>query len=149
MPRINIAINQAGDTIVEVLASIAIIGVALAGGYALSSHSLRTGIDANRRSAALSLAQGQVEFLKNSVAEGNTGLYTGDGGPFCINDADGNRMTGSNCVSLSGTPYDIAITYDNGSKVFTVMPSWERLGGDVRGETVLYYKLPDVFPDNP
>jgi prepilin-type N-terminal cleavage/methylation domain-containing protein len=136
--------RQSGDTMIEVLAAIAIIGVALAGGYALSSHSLRTGVDASQRSTALSLAQGQVEFLKNALVTKTTGTYTSASQPFCINDATGQVLTPTDCRNHY-SPYDIAITYDGATKVFRIKPSWSSLStGDVN-ELSLYYKFPETF----
>lgn len=139
--------NQKGDTIVEVLASIAVVGVALAGGYALSSHSLRTGIDASRRSEALSLAQGQVEFLKNAVINNSTAQYTDNATiDFCINSTTGAKLTGAPCSNLNGTTYAVSIVYSGDpDKTFTIEPTWESFGSNEPGRMRLYYKLPDNF----
>lgn len=137
--------NQSGDTIVEVLISIAVVGLALAGGYALSNHSLRTGIDSAQRNAAVLAADGQVEFLKNAVASNNTAQYTiNPGTPFCINFNNGNREeNAANCRNLFG--YDMAITYSGTTKVFTIIPDWSIIRNNQESRAMLYYKLPDSF----
>ncbi len=56
--------NRAGDTLVEVLISIAIVSVVVTGAYALASRSLHQGITASEHSQALKLAEGQLESLK-------------------------------------------------------------------------------------
>jgi len=140
--------SQRGDTLVEVLASIAVIGVALAGGYALASHALRTGIDATQRSTALSLAQGQIEFLKNANINKTTdpatiASYTPtDGQSFCINDTTAAKTSGVGC---DFGQYTIAITYNDATKIFTIEPSWDRSSSIGRDEMTLYYKLPNIF----
>lgn len=56
--------NYRGDTIVEVLISIAIVGAVLTGAYALASHSLQEGISSAERTAATKIIEDQVEGLK-------------------------------------------------------------------------------------
>lgn len=82
-----------GDTIVEVLISIAIVGAALTGGYSLASHSLQEGISASERTAALKMAESQVEALKfrhnvynsqNNLAAWNTTFGTGAPLNWCL-----------------------------------------------------------------
>ncbi len=52
-----------GDTIVEVLICIAIVGAVILGAYSLASHSLQEGISASEHTEAQKLAEGQVEAL--------------------------------------------------------------------------------------
>jgi type II secretory pathway pseudopilin PulG len=54
-----------GDTIVEVLMCIAIVGAVIAGAYALASRSLAEGVSASEHSQAIKLAEGQLEALKS------------------------------------------------------------------------------------
>jgi type II secretory pathway pseudopilin PulG len=54
-----------GDTIVEVLMSIVIVGAVIAGAYALASRSLAEGVSASEHSQAIKLAEAQVEALKS------------------------------------------------------------------------------------
>ncbi len=56
-------IKQAGDTIVEVLLAIAILGVILAGAYVTANRSLNSEHDAQEHSQALTIAQAQIEDL--------------------------------------------------------------------------------------
>jgi type II secretory pathway pseudopilin PulG len=57
--------SNAGDTIVEVLLSIAIVGSVIAGAYALASRSLAEGVSASEHSQAIKLAEAQIEALKS------------------------------------------------------------------------------------
>lgn len=74
-----------GDTIIEVLISIAIVGLVIAGAYALASRSLQQGITASERTEALKLAEGQIEHLKlrHRVAWTNN-FYDTDNNNFCL-----------------------------------------------------------------
>jgi type II secretory pathway pseudopilin PulG len=56
--------NSFGDTIIEVLLCISIVGLAVAGSYALASRSLRTGVLATERTQANKRAEAQIEALK-------------------------------------------------------------------------------------
>ncbi|HEX5395388.1 MAG TPA: hypothetical protein VFW52_03510 [Candidatus Saccharimonadales bacterium] len=147
--------NQLGDTIVEVMAAITIIGLALGTAYALSNRSYKTGQSTVERSQALALAQGQVEFLKNLGLNGEidnllTTSNYGNGGKFCFRDDTGavvSAGTGSYCYpygqSDNKSLYNIDISYCGGGgcspNVFTVTASWEALGGR-QNQLMVYYK---------
>ncbi len=60
-------LNKAGDTIIEVMIALAIMGSTLAGAYYLSNYSLNTILEAHFRSDALFIAQSQLEQLKSQV----------------------------------------------------------------------------------
>jgi type II secretory pathway pseudopilin PulG len=59
------SIRSNGDTIIEVLMSIAIVGAVIAGAYALASRSLAEGVSASEHSQAIKMAEAQVEALKS------------------------------------------------------------------------------------
>jgi type II secretory pathway pseudopilin PulG len=61
-----------GDTIVEVLMSIAIVGAVIAGAYALASRSLAEGVSASEHSQAIKMAESQVEALKSRSKDSRT-----------------------------------------------------------------------------
>src|SRR5581483_6513732 len=61
--------NIRGDTIVEVMVSIVVLGLVLGTAYSLSNKSLKTGTQANQRSQALSVASSQIERLKAQFVE--------------------------------------------------------------------------------
>lgn len=82
--------KQKGDTLVEVLISIAIVGGVLMGAYALASRSLQSGISAAEHSEAIQLAQGQVERLKYRERLSSQDVwnnFTIQNGHFCLDDA--------------------------------------------------------------
>src|SRR5579859_5049906 len=58
-----------GDTIVEVMVSVVVLGLVLGTAYSLSNKSLKTGTQANQRSQALSVASSQIERLKAQFVE--------------------------------------------------------------------------------
>jgi len=84
--RTTINRRQAGDTIVEVLVALLVVGIALVAAYGISSRSLRASRSAQERGEALKLVEGQVEKLKGIAVSDNTqGIFDG-GETFCIAD---------------------------------------------------------------
>jgi type II secretory pathway pseudopilin PulG len=97
--RLNVAkYNKRGDTIIEVLMSIAIVGAVIAGAYALASRSLAEGISASEHSTAIKMAETQVETLKsrqkdaiNDLTKWDTNYgaaaFAGNNTNFCLDDS--------------------------------------------------------------
>ncbi len=56
--------NQSGETIVEVLISLSILGLVLGAGYASASDSIQTAQDTQERIEASQLARGMIESIK-------------------------------------------------------------------------------------
>src|SRR3990167_4326737 len=125
-------LKQRGDTIVEVMAAIAIMGLALGAAFALSNRSFHTAQNTEERTEALALAQGQIEFLRNAGLNNTIGsliaAYPNSTHPFCFIDGGanaGNAVAADNdyCTTYGpdnppnpgALPYDISITYCDGS----------------------------------
>src|SRR3989344_4421775 len=66
MKRLKISLYSRGDPIIEVLLSIAILGLVLAGAYALANRNLSSGVSAGWRDQALTSAQSQIEHIINA-----------------------------------------------------------------------------------
>ena len=71
--RMALAVNQAGDTIIEVMIALLIMAVVLTGAFVTANSSLRNDNAAEQHSVALNLAQTQLEDIR---AAGS--LRTGD-----------------------------------------------------------------------
>ncbi len=139
--------SQRGDTIVEVLISVAILALALAISYSLANRSLRTGLSANARAEATAIAQGQVEMLKsarytNPATFDSTFRITA---PFCITqDNPLSASSSSSCTNI-GNGYSSEIRYNDTTQVYSVTVSWDtfnagRAGG--RDTLTVNYRLP-------
>src|SRR5579884_510899 len=78
--------NHRGDTIIEVILAIAVIGLALSVAYVSVGHSLQIGTDAGNRQRATGLAQQQIERIKYSLSSSfnDTSQFAAQTGPFCI-----------------------------------------------------------------
>lgn len=136
--------NQTGDTIVEVMASIAVLGMALGAAYGLSNRSFNTAVHTRDRIEAMALAEGQVEFLKDIGLKGQIATFN-KSGTFCFDDNNGARST--NCVNYKGSIYTLGITYCSGvgcspANVFTVTATWISGGGGDNKQLTLFYKPP-------
>ena len=82
---INIDRSQAGDTIVEVLISIAVVSVVLAGAFVVTNRSLQATRSSQERSIALKLAESQLEQIKGlSVSNPSLIFNASTTSPFCL-----------------------------------------------------------------
>lgn len=142
--------SQTGDTIIEVLISICILSVILAGSYVVANHSLQTGIDAAQRSEALALAQKQVEYIKyaanDSTAPTNllSAYEPSTNAPFCIVGTDPlNTPIQSTPCQVGVVPYKISTSYTN--PAFTITINWDAVSGHGQSQMILYYKLPGSY----
>ena len=159
-----------GDTIVEVLICLAILGFIMTLAYSVSTRSLQNIRRAQERIEALKIAEGQLELLK-TIQKNSSGNFTGIAAyvadtPFCI------TTTGSNpspvtfnapidawdpeisnvtefkypagCKDLGpGGLYNVAIVSPNNSDggTFTVYVRWFKLGGGTAEQLTLEYVL--------
>jgi type II secretory pathway pseudopilin PulG len=146
--------SQTGDTIVEVMLAIAVIGMVLGASYATATRALRTGRFAQEQTEALKLAESQVEQLKYiaslDIVPGTANdIFNGSAGQneFCIRDdnsfskvrlADTANYT-SFCRGRSGL-YDILIRYTSATGLFHVTVEWDRIG-TTRGNVQVSYRL--------
>lgn len=72
-----IRLNSRGDTIIEVLLAISILGFVVVGIFATTSEAQKVGLDSQERSVATRLAEEQIELLKSvnsNKNEANAGI---------------------------------------------------------------------------
>lgn len=74
---------QAGDTIVEVLICIAILGGTLGGAYAIANQNTRINLGNQDRLSATKVAESQLELLKGYASQSPTRAIDIDG-TFCM-----------------------------------------------------------------
>ncbi|HSW65906.1 MAG TPA: hypothetical protein VLI54_02105 [Bacillota bacterium] len=149
--------SERGDTIVEVLISIAVVTMVLGGAYVTTNRSLLNTRGAQERGTALKLAESQLEQLKSVIAVTPQKIFGGGGVTppvhFCIVGGvtvyDSTVAPGNaNCkVDVNGTPagagvqpaYTISITRTGNS--FTIDESWQNVGGKVTDQLQLTYRI--------
>lgn len=158
-------LNQAGDTIVEVLLVTAVLGLVLAGSYAIASRSLKGMRQAQERGEALKLAEGQIESIKTAVAAGTNGVLESGSNLFCLNlpaDQNPHPFTGAQSVTqpiasddFSRYPaacrkglYHIAVEQNlvDARGNYVVYVRWDGLNG-LRQEVVMRHRLAPVEDD--
>ncbi|MDB5163796.1 MAG: hypothetical protein JWS12_414 [Candidatus Saccharibacteria bacterium] len=163
-------LNQLGDTIIEVLICLAILGASLGTAYALSTRSLNGNRASQERGEALKLAQTQIEELRayasntanaatwssaTGVAQtGHSYCMTNSGGvavaaataqvnPVAESDTFPSTAYNSACSNLNGL-YNVSISYYSAEPdVFVVRVRWPALGGSGHkvDELIQYYRL--------
>lgn len=121
---------QRGDTIVEVMIVLAVVGLALGLSYSTANRSLIGTRTAEENSQATALLQGQVEDLRSLANSQTQNIFTP--GPFCINSSD-NVVTGGSCKNLAQLyKGNIQITYVNTATnpdTFTLVATWPDASG--------------------
>jgi prepilin-type N-terminal cleavage/methylation domain-containing protein len=125
---------ERGDTLVEVLISMAIIAAILGGAFVTTNDS-RLGIDDSREHAAgLLLAQNQLEFLRTIASTDSSSLSSAPA-QFCIfNQNQIVNASSSNCsVDSTGTPattqpvYNLSVSLDSSTNIYTASVAWPSL----------------------
>lgn len=77
--------NQRGDTILEVLISVAVLSLVLSSTFALANKNSQANRQAAERGEAQKIAQSEMEKLKVYLATGGS-VEPGPGDYFCMND---------------------------------------------------------------
>lgn len=133
-----------GDTIVEVLISIAIVSVVLTGAFVAARRSLATTQRSQERGEATKLVEEQLERLKSAALKtgANEGIFAPVlSQPFCLN-ASASVVTGGGCVVGPEARYTARVTRGTGSdaNTFTVGVVWEKLGGGQQEQISAVYR---------
>ena len=76
MRAVNKRTNQKGDTIVEVMLAIAVVGMVLGASYSIANRALQTGRFAQEQTEALKVAESELELLKYKASQFKSGDST-------------------------------------------------------------------------
>lgn len=148
-------INQSGDTIVEVLISLAVISSVLVGAFIVSQKSTQAVQSSQEHAEMTQILQGQIELVRaNALTQSNdsAGVFGSGSTYFCVNSAqaivtmpslgspDGSGYE-TGCKDIQGR-YNVAVTYNSTSKVFTFIGTWDRIGGGSNQEQMSYRIYP-------
>lgn len=161
-------LTQTGDTIVEVLIALAILGSAFGISYATANQGLSSARNSEEHSQALQYINKQLELLRSAAQNADANTPTGifkqtvafcltESAPVAVvpftsgytpgNDATANvQATGSGkypaACSVNGL-YNYAITYTKGANqdVYKVYVSWQGIGTFGAQQETLSYKL--------
>lgn len=94
--------NEAGDTIVEVLIAVTVIGLSIGLAYGVANRSLKTARQSQERTEAVKLAEGQTEQLKalSYRDDASDGGIFNTGQTYCLQNGSKIPSGGLNIGSL-------------------------------------------------
>lgn len=153
-------LTQRGDTIVEVLIAIILVGIILGGAFVTVNKSLQSERTAEERSEALELAQGQIESLLGSnlpstafctiggtvyaeasistlATAANYSNYTGPAANCIVNNA------GQSAPPANQEPayYHVSVIPNLPSVgIYSAQVYWDRIGGGSQNSVRLLYE---------
>ena len=134
--------NELGDTIIEVMIVLSILGLALSISYATANRSLLNTRQAQENSTATELAQSEIESLIPLAGKPSTDPNYIYGPPttFCI--VSGSVSTSAAACSNIDIYYNIAITRtDMVNDTFKVVITWNDVTGQGTDGVTLEYRL--------
>jgi Tfp pilus assembly protein PilV len=128
-------LGKSGDTIVEVLLAVAIVSTVLAGAYVATSRSLANSRQAQERSEAVKLVEGQLERLKAAFTADPASFATGSA--FCLDDTPA-RITAGSPICTQGR---YVLSVERNGNNFTARANWEKFAGGAPEEVRIVYRL--------
>lgn len=148
--------NAHGDTIVEVLIAMAVASAVIGSSYVVVNRTLANARQAQEHSAALEIANEQIERISNFVVSPADRAEVLSVSYHCASKTDGSLITQTtlNASTLddeskyntaclrSDLPqrYRTAFAYNTTTDVFTVTVTWAAATGNGNDRTTLLYK---------
>lgn len=129
-----------GDTIVEVMIVLAVLGLAIGISYATANRSLRNARQAQENSQATLLVQSQIEALRTLATAGNPQNIF-QTGPYCLSQASPYTIQYGNNCQRGTVPYTLSITYAAPAKTFTATATWPDVLGRGNDTITTVYRL--------
>ena len=142
------SLGQAGDTIVEVLISIAVVSLILGGAYVTTNRSLLATRSAEEQGNAFKLVESQLELIRAMIATpGGSQTLTTAPASFCITSTTTVAASASAACKMnaSGSPsttepvFNLAIT--KSGDVFTVRNTWAAVDGKGNDSVQMTYRV--------
>ncbi len=104
-------LGQRGDTIVEVMVVLAVLGLALSISYATANRGLQQSRNAQEHSQALGIINSQIELLRNVFAEQAGGSLPA--GAFCLAPPTATQTVNATTLGTGATGFKNALATDN------------------------------------
>lgn len=136
--------NLKGDTIVEVMIAIVILGAALGTVFAVSGSSQKQTQVNHERTQAQLLANDTADQIVRDYNSKDISLesyVSGLANNFCFEQNTANVNTTPPCVYNTGPDYEVTIQKDSGNRVFLITVEWDSLIGSTRDRVQLYYGI--------
>lgn len=140
-------LKQQGETIVEVLIAVAVIGMTLGGAFVTTNRNIQASRNTEERSAALKIAESQIEQLKTLATNNPTKIFVDAlPGEFCLNAGEVFASTNSRCkVDLKGNAVTATPQYEirasKSGNNFAVRVNWDQVGRTNQGNVRMVYRL--------
>ncbi|HEY5152731.1 MAG TPA: type II secretion system protein [Candidatus Saccharimonadales bacterium] len=141
-------LNRAGDTIVEVMVVLAILGLAISISYATANRSLLNARQAQENSEATELIQSQIEALRTLTSVTDVpNIFNPALQNYCLvptgvaPNIKYTNASGASC-NMGSVPYQINITYSTApTDTFTVTATWPDVLGEGNDTVTTIYRL--------
>ncbi len=143
--------RERGDTIVEVLISIAVVSLILGGAYVTTNRSLQNTRASEERGNALKLVESQIEQLKGMIAQNSSAVFGGTApASFCMSGTTvplPSSATAACMVDSSGSPVGAAVqpqyrlSITRSVNTFTVTNQWTNVGGRGNDQVTMTYRV--------
>ena len=133
-----------GDTIVEVLVVLTVLGLAISISYATANRSLLDARQAQENSQGTELAQAQIEALRTLTQVGDTPDIFTQPGAFCLSQTPPYTIPASCNISGGAFNYAMAVVYTNTAAspdTFTVTVTWPDVEGQGNDTVTLVYRI--------
>lgn len=147
-----------GDTIIEVMLAMSVIGIVLGAAFGIANRSISAGQDAQERTEALKIAETQLEIFRSQFSESQALRDRTDINAFCFE-----LRTGAPLIQDDESEACQNISPDGGKGLYsvkivppaaidttgsyTVEVRWQRLNATAQENSenvlILYYKLSD------
>jgi type II secretory pathway pseudopilin PulG len=138
--------TERGDTIVEVLISIAIVSLILGGAFVATNRSLVSTRDAQERSDGLKLVESQLEQLKNIAATDPDEIFGSAPAAYCISSSAAIVSTDNLCkvnaagVYVAGATPRYNLSISRVGNIFTISNTWDGVTGQT-AKVQMKYRL--------
>ncbi len=149
--------KQRGDTIIEVLLAMAVLGMVLGTSFGIVNRSLATGRDAQERSEATKLAESQLEKLKTASSDPNNKFFDdsvmAESKIYCITDTlavvtntdtdpmpENGDLESYNSGCMTGPDGRYRMSIVRSGNIFTVRTRWNSIRGEQLNEAKVTYR---------
>ena len=146
-------LNIRGDTLIEVLVAITVLGTVIATTYSLSSRASRIGQASQERAEAVKLMEQQSELVRTVIKDlayinlrddvqstQDKCLYFGDTGAVEVSRPENFNQQ---CVNYGGSRYTITLQY-RGNDTYEVLANWEGAGDENEQRGNLVFRLREI-----
>lgn len=137
---------QSGDTIVEVMLAIAIIGSVIISAFVTTNKNLQSTQDSQERGQAVQLVQAQIESIHaNNGLTASFNCFDSAGMPKSNGPVNNNpcvvKSDGAMNTTGAQPSYTLKVVSSGLPLTYTITASWESIKGTGTNNVTMYYRL--------